>query len=298
VAAIKLISIFADLINAVLVFRLVRLQFPTGWKPYLAAGLFLVLPTLLFNSAVWGQADAIYTLFLLACLYFLMNDRPLWGMIFFGIAFAFKAQAIFLAPFLFILFFQGRIRWQHFLAIPGMYLLLALPAVLLGQSWLNVLLVYADQGSTYHDLSRNAPNLYFFLPQSAYKVGVPLGILLAWIVTAGWVWINVRGKPKFDNKLLVLTALASVALVPFLLPKMHERYFYPADVFSFLLAFFLPQFWLVAVAYQVLSLLAYFVFLFDFPPLAIQIGAILNTVIVMFLVWKQVKGVPSCSQTT
>ena len=34
----------------------------------------------------------------------------------------------------------------------------------------------------------------------------------------------------------------SVALVPFLLPKMHDRYFYPADIFSLLAAFYMPEF--------------------------------------------------------
>lgn len=289
VAAIKSISVLADLVNAFLVFRLVRLQSPCGWKPYLAAALFLILPTPFFNSAVWGQADAIYTAFLLACLYFLMTDRPMWGMIFFGTAFAFKAQSIFLLPFLVILFFQRRIRWGHFLWVPALYLLLSLPAVLLGKSWLEVLTVYGGQASTYRDLSMNAPNLYSFLSPAAYQAGVPFGILAAMAVTAGWMWVNARSPFNPDRRQLLLMALVSVALIPFLLPKMHDRYFYPADILSFLLAVFMPQFWLVAVAYQIISTSAYMVFLFDAPPALIQIGALLNALVIVFLAWKQVK---------
>jgi hypothetical protein len=45
--------------------------------------------------------------------------------------------------------------------------------------------------------------------------------------------------------------------MPWILPKMHERFFFPADVLALGLAFALPRYWSAAVLLQVGTLLAY-----------------------------------------
>jgi Gpi18-like mannosyltransferase len=289
VVTIKLISTLADAINAILVYRIVRLKYPSGLKPWLASAIFWVLPTVMINSSLWGQADALYTLFLLACFYYLLTDRPRLGMCAFGIALAFKAQAIFLFPLLMVLFFKKQIAWQYFLLIPVIYILLSVPAILIGRNWLDVLTVYFSQASTYHDLSRNAPNLYIFLDSAPYALGTLLGLIIATLAIGCWVWSNARTKLELGQTAIVLASLVSVALVPFVLPKMHDRYFYPADVFSLLAAFYMPELWFVPVLYQIISTLAYLVFLFNAPPQLTQIAAVINTIAIGFLVWKQIK---------
>jgi len=75
-----------------------------------------------------------------------------------------------------------------------------------------------------------------------------------------------------------------------LLPKMHERYFYPADVFSLVAAFFIPEIWFVPIAYQVISLLSYTPFLLGAnSQKVIPIAALMNTLTIGFLLWKQWK---------
>jgi len=101
VTAIKLLSIVFDFSNAYLVFRIVKLQAQKEYLPLAAAALFLCLPTVALNSSAWGQADSIYAFFILASLFYLLQDKPLPALILFGVAFAFKAQAVFLLPFLF-----------------------------------------------------------------------------------------------------------------------------------------------------------------------------------------------------
>jgi Gpi18-like mannosyltransferase len=53
-----------------------------------------------------------------------LTDKPLLGVVAFGIAITIKAQAIFIAPLLAILFFKRRIAWQYFLMVPLIYILL------------------------------------------------------------------------------------------------------------------------------------------------------------------------------
>jgi Gpi18-like mannosyltransferase len=287
VTAIKLISILADFVNAFLVYKIVRLKYPSGLAPFWAAGAFLCLPTIFINSAIWGQADAVYTVFLLASLYFFLKEMPLWGMLAFSVSFAFKAQAVFLVPFLAVLLFRKQIKIWHFFMVPIVYIVLCLPVLLLGRGWADVLTIYLNQSETYHWLSGNAPNLYIFISNHYYQPGLWIGVIIAAIGIGTWIVLTITGNKSFNREKLALIALVSVALLPFLLPKMHERYFYPADVFSLVTAFFFPEMWFVPIAYQVTSGLSYTVYMSRASVTNVYIGAVINTVIVAFLLWKQ-----------
>ena len=50
--------------------------------------------------------------------------------------------------------------------------------------------------------------------------------------------------------------------MPFVTPKMHERYFYPADVITILYAFYFPRFFYVPLLTIGASLFAYLPFLY------------------------------------
>ena len=296
IVAIKFISIIADTVGAIFVYRIVRLKYPGGLKSLLAGVLFWTLPTVMLNSSAWGQADALYTLFLLACLYYLLTDTPLLGVAAFGIAITIKAQAVFIAPLLAILFFKKRIPWRYFLIVPLVYLLLDLPASLLGRPLLAIFTIYSSQAAAFQELSMNAPNLYIFISNVPYGLGTMIGSAAALLIVGYWIWQNVRRQWIIHSQELVLASLVSVAIVPFLLPKMHDRYFYPADVFSLLAVFYLPELWFIPVLYQIISSLAYIVYLFNASVELTQVAAIVNTITLLFLVWKQSQTLHS-SQT-
>ena len=85
--------------------------------------------------------------------------------------------------------------------------------------------------------------------------------------------------------------------MPFFLPKMHDRYFYLAEVLSFLVAFYFPGGWLLAIGYQLVSGLTYSVYLIrSVMPLDLTLtrellmtAALLNTALMGFIFWKQWK---------
>ena len=72
--AIKLIPIFFDLVNALLIYKILRLKYRAGNLPVLASAVFLLAPTVIMNSALWGQVDSFYTCFLLASLFLQQRD--------------------------------------------------------------------------------------------------------------------------------------------------------------------------------------------------------------------------------
>ena len=198
-------------------------------------------------------------------------------------AFSFKSQSIFLLPFLGILFLKGRIRWYHFFLIPAVYVTLGVPAALIGRSWTSILTIYFGQVGQFRAFSMNAPNLYIFISNSFYDFGLWIGLGMFLIALATWGWINWRAKISLTHRQMMLMALATLALVPFVLPKMHDRYFYPADVFSYATAIFAPEMWFVPLLYQIISGLAYSGFLLGTPIQAIMFAALINTCAVIYI---------------
>ncbi|HNB52487.1 MAG TPA: hypothetical protein PK530_11110, partial [Anaerolineales bacterium] len=267
--------------------------------PLLAYLAFLFLPTVFINSAFWGQADIIYTVPLLACVYFFLKDRPYLGMIAFGIAISIKLQAIFLAPWLVILWLNKKTTFVSFFLIPATYFVLILPAWLIGRPLPDLLTIYLAQGETYHELTMNAPNLYTWIPNSLYDLFVPLGLLLTVSVALGLIAVSYKNRAVFTTQTWVALAALFVLAMPFFLPKMHDRYFYPADVFSLLLAFYFSELFFVPLLVQFASFFAYFPFLFRAQPVPLEILAvgllIAIGVLVRFLVRSWAEFTPSSS---
>ncbi len=285
--SVKIIAMVFDIFGAGMVYLLVRLH-RQGWQlPLLAAAVFFSGPTWLINSAVWGQADSTYTTFLLACLYFLLRNRPSLGVAAFSVALAFKPQGIFFAPLLLLMLFWGRIRWHHLLLVPMVYAVCMAPAVAFGRTWAEVFTAYTGQADSGKALTHNAATLYVFVPKSAYSwlfwpaVLGAIGIFMLWVVIT---WRTARRR---DVPAVILIALVCVTLVPFLLPNMRDRYFYPADTLAMILAFMVPSLWVFPVLFQAISLLSYSMFLWAAPPVNLQAAAALSSVALVLLLRRQ-----------
>ncbi len=290
--ALKLIPSLFDLLSAFAVYKLVRIKFPTGQMPWLAAAGFLLLPTVLVNSSYWGQIDSLYTSFLLWCIYFIMTERPLPALVMFGISASVKGQGIFIFPFLAVLALKKRIPWIYFLIPPIIYMISILPVVWAGRPFMDALTIYISQARTFSQIAMHAPNLYSLVnKKSLLEPAYYGGLVAAVILIPAWIWFYARRRFALTPNLLLLTALLSVVIVPFLLPKMHDRYFYPADNLSFVLMFFWPAFWYVALGYQIISGLVYFLFLHSLTVTQnraiLDAAAILNTIMVLHLVVRQ-----------
>ncbi|MFC8450198.1 glycosyltransferase 87 family protein [Kitasatospora sp. NPDC057223] len=272
-AGIKTVSTMFDLLAAYLTFLIVDLRRPGhSWRPYAAGAVVLFLPTVTANSGWWGQADSVYATFALAGVHAVLRRRPWWACTLLGIALAFKLQAVFVFPFLLVMLLTRRVPWRALLAVPAVYLLLDVPALLVGADPGRLLTVYARQTGTYPALSMNAPSVYEFFQVGDYTDAVrTAGVLVTGLVVLALVTLVVvrrpgrgplpgpggRGRELTDTQ-IVLLATCSVVLVPFLLPSMHDRYFYLADVLSVIAAFHVPaRLWYLPVLVQVSSFGSY-----------------------------------------
>jgi len=262
VAAIKLPSIVFDFLSAYLIFRIVRLKYPKGLAPTFAYFVVLFAPTIVLNSALWGQSESIYTAFLLLCFYFLLTERGAYAGLAFGAAFALKLQSIFLAPLLLALALKGRLAWRNLLGIPLVYLVLMIPAWRAGRPLAELLQIYLDQTQYYPFLTLNAPTLYAWLPETMYAVFYPAGIIWAGSFVFLYLIAVLKSRTQLSQASILNLGLLSLLLTPFFLPKMHERYFYPADLLSIVYGFFFPEHFFVPIAMNLISFFAYQPFLF------------------------------------
>ncbi|MGI5128816.1 hypothetical protein ACQEVB_18565 [Pseudonocardia sp. CA-107938] len=255
---VKIISVAFDLVLAYFVHRIVALRHGGSRLPSLAAVVVLFLPTVAVNSGMWGQADAIYAAFGVGGVYFVLRRRPWLAGAFFGLSLAFKLQAVFLFPLLLALVLKKWMPWRTLLAVPATVALAAVPALAVGAPLGELLSVYVHQTAEYTALTLNAPSIYQFLPADADAAVIrPLGVGVAGVVVLGLCLAVGLSRERLTVPRVVLMAAATALLVPFLLPSMHERYFYVAEVLTVVAAFHRPRLWYVPVLVQVASSLAY-----------------------------------------
>lgn len=271
ILGIKLFAMSMDFVCAFFTYKIVKLKYPAGKMAIFAFLAVILSPTVIYNSSLWGQCDVIYTTGLVACVYFLSIYKQIPALISFGVAVSFKLQAMFLAPLLLIMVLKKRISWYFLPIVPLVYIVLMLPAWFAGRPMPDLLLVYFNQANKYKELAKGSPNLYQWIPNDFYNIVVPIGLastvaamlLLAYLVVF-------KNKLEITQDRLIHLATISVLFMPYILPKMHERYFYPADILSIIFAFYFPQYRWVAISVQLASFFGYlgtpiYIKLFAFP---------------------------------
>jgi Gpi18-like mannosyltransferase len=262
VVAVKIPSVACDILCASFTYLIVRLKYTNGREPIFAFMAVLLAPTVVMNSGAWGQADSIYTSMLLACIYCLMTRRTTLAVLAFSVALSFKFQAMFLAPALCAVWLKNRAPFWTLTLVPAVYAIIMLPAWYVGRPAAELLTVYLFQSRKYSNLTMNAPSLYTWLPQTYYHSLVIAGLLLTLAVGLLYVWTVWRSKIEMTQAAILQLCMLSLIMTPFLLPKMHDRFFYPADVLAIAYGFFYPQHTFVPVFVIFASFFAYQPFLF------------------------------------
>ena len=265
---VKLPGLICDFLCAYYVYRIVRVKSTSSILPLTAGLAVLFAPTVILNSAYWGQADSIYTAALVACIYYLVTRKNWLSMLAYGIALSFKLQAIFLAPFLFALFLRKMLNWKELLLIPFVLFLSLVPSWIAGRPISDLLNVYLNQSSQFETITMNAPSIYTWVPptKEVFNLLYVPGILLGGVMAFLLVVLIYKSKAELTPSTIIELSLISFMLIPFFLPKMHERYFFPADVISIAFAFYFPEFFFIPMAMSAISFLSYEPYLFEQTP--------------------------------
>ena len=263
---IKMISFVFEIMAAFFIMKIINLKYKDEKFGYLSFGLLLFTPTVIFNGSVWSQCDIIYTSFVVGSIYYILKKRPVVSIIFYGIALSFKLQAIFMLPLFGVLLFKNRIKIYHLLLLPISYLVLSIPSLIVGRPLKDILLTYVNQSGEYTNLTYNAPTIYQWFSSKLFSnitlVG-NIGILCTFVVVVIIIYVSVRYIKVISYENIIEIALLFAVIIPFLLPRMHERYFFMADIISLLYAFYFPKKFYIAIIIPLVSFLCYIPFLYN-----------------------------------
>lgn len=234
---VSLVSCIFEYIMGYYIYKIVAVISSKGFTrqiiqrdAFFIAAIIMFLPHVIMNGSLWKQCDAIYAAFIVGCIYYVLKEKYNIAFVLASIGFCFKLQAIFIVPFLIIIYIiDKRISIFYFFWFPIMYIITGLPAVICGRPWKQVYKVYLKQAQGYDGMSINAPNIYALglndYP-ALHKVAILITVAL-FIGATCWLYNN---KIGINKKQLAYVAAWVLYSCYMFLPAMHERYDYAAIV--------------------------------------------------------------------
>lgn len=287
---IKLPSIIAEVITAIIIYRIAAKQ--TNRVFALLCGVFLLFnPAMFFNSSVWGQIDAVFILFIVLVILYLKKENYILGALFFAICLLLKPQAIMFAPvvglgYIFALFKKGHVKK----ALAGIFGGAIVAAAVIfaavypftgSQPPLWILEKYQGTINFYPYASLNAFNLFALMSANFvestkvflflnYQTWGMIFIVLICAVIVIVQWRSRERRPLFDISAFLILSVFMLS------HAMHERYILPACVlliFAYVYSrdrttlFFAAAFSILALMNQMITLYADGVVAAELPTL-------------------------------
>ncbi len=226
---VKLVPNLFDLGIAALIFVFVRKQLSFK-HALLGMALYAFNPAVVFNTAVWGQFDAIYTFFLLLSLVLALKGKPLPSAAAFAVGLLTKPQGIALLPLVAFLIFKKNglksLLLSALVFVGTVFLVIAPfewsnPVTFLGD-------IYFGAYGGYEYTSINAFNSWALV-----GLWVPDGSLfiLGWALFGAFTVFSLfvlHKRFKVSGEWLVLFLAFMLFFAFFMLPtRIHERYLFP-----------------------------------------------------------------------
>lgn len=292
--AMKLISVCFDFVVAVAAGLVVYEIRKKESLSMLVFSIVWLAPTVISNSSMWGQCDAVYASFLMLTVLFFVKDQSRVAMIFYGIAFAFKLQAFFWLPVIILLWLFKKIKTIDFLWIPLMYFISIVPAWMAGRPFSELLGIYfAQVGVDTNRLSMKYPNIYYIigelnLPEWYTHAGkyFAVGVILLFMVALIYKLMKTRLTPE----LLLLICYSQGALALYFLPQMHERYGYFIEIIAIILGVLCIKMFWVPVVHILITFITYsYYYNYDRPKnIPIFVLALCMLALMLFMIYKTV----------
>lgn len=261
----KMLSVVFDFFLAYIVYAISKEQSSRSadkiLSPAILGGVILIIPTIVINSAFWGQCDSMYSFFCLLTLYCLYKERYVWAFAALGLAFACKLQTVFILPFVFFYYFKskGFSLLYGFVSIAVMWLT-GIGAFVQGRSLLAPMEIYMGQTNEYKMMYLNFPS-FWVISGGDYSMQITAIIFTCVICgMGGYIYLSRKSYDSKDMYYEMATWFVWTMLI--FLPSMHERYAYLLDVLLMLLSYKDRSNFVFAITAVCISLFSYSIFLF------------------------------------
>ena len=305
---IKFVPNLFDLATAGLIYVFVRKQ-ATFKVALVSMALYAFNPAVIYNAAVWGQFDAVYTFFLVLSLMLALKSKPVPSAVIFALGLLTKPQGIALLPLIVLLIYKKN-GWKQLLysvaAFTATVFLVVLPFEGIGNPITFLIKNYSTGYLYYNVTSVNAFNLW-----GLFGLWVNDGyfFFVGWALfgaVATFTLLTVHKRLKVSGDLIAFFAAFMLFFAFFMLPtRIHERYMFPAIS---VLALMFPLFKKARLLYAVLTATflvnqAYVLYWLNFSypnaapnltgdPVVLAVS-IINLIMLLYasmLMWNELKG--------
>ena len=241
-------AIIFDLATAIFIYKVASKKL--NYRSSLLCALAYVLnPAVIYDSAIWGQVDSVYTFFALLAIYFLTENKYLFAFTSFTFGVLIKPQCLILSPiFIYALYkllkkdnFSKKTFYlvsQYCLCCVLIFIALQIPFTK-NFDFMPLINQYRETFASYPYATINAFNLYMYAGLNWFKIDqswafdlIELVLVLAITIFVFWFLFKSRSKAKY----FFAAALLDICVYMFTF-KMHERYIFP--VISMLLVAFI-----------------------------------------------------------
>lgn len=239
---IKFITTVFDFGTAYLIYKIIKKH--SGKFSKIAALLYLLNPSVIFNSSIWGQIDGVFTFFLVCSSYLLIErKKPLKASFLSSLAFFIKPQALAFYPIL--LFTVLKSSKQYLLYV--ILIMISVPIIF------SVPFFGTYPFSGLINLAKKSADVYPYTSLYAYNFW---GIFGWWkpdninflifsyknwgfilYLTAQTLILFPLIENKLNSKYLYFSSSLSLMAFYVFLPRMHERYLFPFLAFILIASF-------------------------------------------------------------
>lgn len=240
---LKLPAIVADLLLAIAIFKIT--------KSKVAPLVFLAIPSIWYNSSVWGQTDSVVNFFAFISIYLATKNKLFLSIFMFAISLYIKLSMAIFAPILILVLLKKSLKKTiaYSLLVAALIILFSLPFSANKNPILWLRDIYLDRVLTeqMQVVSANAFNFWGLLfgskQESHYLTIFGFTYQLIGYVLFASLWLVSMVIFYFSkNKHAVFSILSLTALCSFMLmTNMHERYLYPMFAPIVVLAFYLKK---------------------------------------------------------
>lgn len=254
-ALLKLPAILADFGIAYLVYRITNKK----W----AGIVWLLNPVSWYNSAVWGQYDAVINFLALLSFYFLLEKKLTFAVLAFALSIYVKASLLIFAPIFLIIALRQRYQIKEYaMALLTTFVLIGLVTLPFSRGnvfvWLYELYSKKIFVQQLHVITANAFNLWSGIagiherPDTLPFLGLnfKLWSYLLFAVSYLPLLLSIYKNQSKKNVIWVLALTAFSSFI--LLTNMHERYLYPLFPYFTILIFWYPK---LIITYVLVSLI-------------------------------------------
>ncbi len=234
---LKLPAILADIVAGILIYRYAKKSMRPHTALFLSA-IYLFHPAVFINSALWGQVDAVFTLFLLLTCILLTEKKAIPAYFLFALCILLKPQSLVFAPLILCnlwenILSQRPVRELLFKLLGGLGAICTLVLLSLPFGLDKVFSQYTSTLASYPYAAINAFNLWGLFGKNWISQDTTLGFLtygqlgtvfLVLITLASFCLFYIR-KDQKDR--YYLTGAFLICSVFIFAVRMHERYLFP-----------------------------------------------------------------------